>query len=130
MRPVVIHHGGCADGFGAAWVMRRHFGDPIIHAAGYGDPLPATVDGADVYVVDYCFEAPEMAALARRAERVLVLDHHATALDRVTDDYVRVDDYTLGEPRDRCTALLDMNRSGMGIAADVCEDDTWLTRFG
>ena len=33
MRPLCIYHGGCADGFAAAWVVRKAFlGDVEFHA--------------------------------------------------------------------------------------------------
>jgi hypothetical protein len=36
-----IYHGNCADGFGAAWVVRKALGEIDFHGAKYQEPPPA-----------------------------------------------------------------------------------------
>ena len=50
---ICIYHGNCADGFGAAWVVRKALGADIeFHAATYGQPVP-DVTGKNVVIVDF-----------------------------------------------------------------------------
>jgi oligoribonuclease NrnB/cAMP/cGMP phosphodiesterase (DHH superfamily) len=75
-----IYHGGeCLDGFAAAWVVWRKFGDSVkFHAGVYGKPAP-DVTGLNVAIVDFSYKRPEMITLAKSAKNILVLDHHKTA---------------------------------------------------
>ena len=81
MKPdLCIYHGGeCLDGFAAAWVVWRKFGADVQFYPGiYGKPAP-DVTGLNVAIVDFSYKRPEMIALCKNAQRVLVLDHHKTA---------------------------------------------------
>ena len=50
---ICIYHGNCADGFDAAWVVRKALGADIeFHAATYGQPVP-DVTGKNVVIVDF-----------------------------------------------------------------------------
>ena len=45
MKPLVIYHGNCADGFTAAWVANRYFaGEVDLHAGVYQTPPPDVTD--------------------------------------------------------------------------------------
>jgi uncharacterized protein len=52
MQPLCIYHGCCADGFTAAWVVWKFYGEVEFHAATHGESPPA-VDGRELYVVDF-----------------------------------------------------------------------------
>ncbi len=75
-----IYHGGeCLDGFAAAWVVWRKFGDGVkFHAGIYGKPAP-DVTGLNVAIVDFSYKRLEMIELITKAKSILVLDHHKTA---------------------------------------------------
>lgn len=78
-RTICIYHGNCADGFAAAWAVRRALGESVeFHPGVYGAD-PPDVAGADVILVDFSYKRPVLEAMAQRARSVLVLDHHATA---------------------------------------------------
>jgi hypothetical protein len=79
-KPLVIYHANCWDGFCAAWIARRHFGEIETHAAHYGTE-PPDVRGRGVYVLDFSYPRPTMLRLFEEAEHLVVLDHHATARD-------------------------------------------------
>lgn len=116
MRPLVIYHGGCRDGFCAAWVAHRKFADADFHAGYYGQP-PPDVDGRDVFVVDFSYPRPLMDEMFRRAKSLLVLDHHKTAEAAL-----------VGAPY----ATFDMERSGAGMAWDHFfpgEPRPWLVDY-
>jgi oligoribonuclease NrnB/cAMP/cGMP phosphodiesterase (DHH superfamily) len=80
MKPLCIYHGLCADGFTAAWVVWKCFGDGKVdfHAASHGDP-PPEVEGRDVYLVDFSYPRPIMEEMIRRTRKLTVIDHHITA---------------------------------------------------
>ena len=106
MKTLCIYHGNCADGFGAAWVVRRALGEDKVefHAGVYGAP-PPDVTGRDVVLVDFSYKRPVLEAMAAVASSVTVLDHHKTAQDDLTD-IAGVE------------VVFDMNRSGAMIAWD------------
>lgn len=83
-----IWHDGCLDGFGAAWALSQALGEGnvVFYPATYGDPLPADdlMVGRDVYLVDFSYDLAGMTHIARTADRVVVLDHHATAENALT----------------------------------------------
>ena len=81
MKPLVIYHGNCADGVGAAWVFKR-FGDREydFHAGVYQNP-PPDVDGREVYLVDFSYKRAVVEQMRERATRIVLIDHHKTAIE-------------------------------------------------
>lgn len=81
MKPLVIYHGNCADGFGAAWVFKR-FGDREydFHAGVYQNP-PPDVEGREVYLVDFSYKRAVVEQMREKASRIVLIDHHKTAID-------------------------------------------------
>jgi hypothetical protein len=78
MKPLVIYHAGCADGFTAAWVADRALGGAELRAAHYGE-APPDVAGRDVYVLDFSYPRAVLLRMYSEARSILVLDHHKTA---------------------------------------------------
>lgn len=81
MRPAVIYHARCSDGFAAAFAVWLRLGDdadywPLVHA----DTVP-DVTGREVVMVDIAFDLDQMERIARQATRLTLLDHHQTAAD-------------------------------------------------
>lgn len=103
MKPLIIHHAHCADGFTAAWVV-HHFlqGEAELHAASYYEP-PPNVTGRDVFVVDFHYDRETTIAMKHNASSMVVLDHHRTAADAL-------------DGIEGC--FLDMERSGAMMAWD------------
>lgn len=151
MRIVVIYHGNCADGFGAALAARHKFGDAAEYIPGVYQTPPPDVTGARVILVDFSYKRAVMAELAKKAASVLVLDHHKSAADDLGAGRVVPDDHssawvfrmdqTYEGPltwerhlqdamQDQCEGCptsiycyFDMNRSGAGIAWDFFHPD-------
>lgn len=81
MKTLCIYHGNCADGFTAAWAVRKALGETVeFHAGVYNDP-PPDVSRRDVILVDFSYKRDVMVDLAKRANSVLVLDHHKSAIE-------------------------------------------------
>lgn len=104
---ICIYHGNCADGFGAAWVVRKRYAEvelPIFfHAGIYGQP-PPDVAGEDVVMVDFSYKRPVLLDMASRAKKILILDHHKTAEADLIDLPANVE------------SRFDMSRSGAMLA--------------
>ena len=75
-----IYHGNCADGFGAAWVVRKALGDIEFVPGVYQQP-PPDVAGKDVILVDFSYKRPVLGEMARVANSILIIDHHKTAAE-------------------------------------------------
>lgn len=55
MSTICIYHGNCADGFGAAWAVRKALPDCEFHAGIYQN-TPPDVAGRDVVIVDFSYK--------------------------------------------------------------------------
>lgn len=91
MKPLVIYHANCTDGFGAAFAAWLKLGDEAEYLPmEYGDvKTPEDFDmkvslaakGNEVYILDFSFPREVMDALFQHAKRVVWLDHHKTAFE-------------------------------------------------
>jgi oligoribonuclease NrnB/cAMP/cGMP phosphodiesterase (DHH superfamily) len=124
LRPLCIYHGNCADGFGAAWVVRKALaGEVDFHAGVYQNP-PPDVSCRDVILVDFSYKRPVLYQMNSAAKSLLILDHHKTAAEDL-GDFIEPPEWAAwqtihgSEPASlRVAALFDMNRSGAMIAWD------------
>lgn len=105
-----IYHGNCADGFGAAWAVRKRFGETVAFFPGSHGKAPPDCTGHDVLLVDFSYKLPELQQVIEQARSVTILDHHKTA---ETDIQPLLDEGVLqGE--------FDLTRSGAAMAWDWC----------
>ncbi|MDH5784645.1 MAG: DHHA1 domain-containing protein [Chromatiales bacterium] len=108
-QPLIIYHGNCLDGFGAAYAAQRYFLKQSIEAeyfpASHGEDLPECA-AREVYVVDFSYKRPIMKQLCEVAERVIVLDHHISAQEDLAG---------LETEYDNLEIVFDMSRSGAVI---------------
>lgn len=121
MKPLVIYHGDCFDGFTAAWVWRRFQGDADFFRARYGEPPPDVV-GRDVWILDFSYPRAVMASLIWGCKSIVIFDHHKTAraaLAGIVDELAAsTDPASAGELRLTTSIVFDMERSGAGITWD------------
>lgn len=125
-KPICIYHGNCADGFGAAWVVRRAIPDCEFHAGIYQNE-PPDVRGRDVILVDFSYKRPVLEAMARVSASLLIIDHHKTAIDEL-GDLMQVNDlrhFQVNSYQDVCEGVtpswysyFNLERSGAGLAWD------------
>lgn len=78
---ICIYHGNCADGFGAAWVVRKALGDAVEFHPGVYQTPPPDVTGRDVILVDFSYKRPVLDRMAQTARSILILDHHKSAAE-------------------------------------------------
>ncbi len=102
-RTVIFYHGGCNDGFGAAYAAWKKFGDTVEYVPlnRGGEPPYETARDADCYFLDFTYEQPVMDRFVEVAKSVTALDHHegVAAITKSMPNHV-----------------FDSNRSGAGIA--------------
>lgn len=127
-----IYHGGCPDGFAAAWVVSRFnlgqgttpgsAAEVQLIPASYGMDLPTFEERPQaIYVVDFSWPKEQMAKLAQMSDYVMLLDHHQTTLDDIFGPE-GIGTKRMGGMRGASPGefgfVLDMNRSGAAIAWD------------
>lgn len=105
MKPLVIYHGNCADGFSGAWCFWKHFGDEAEYFPGVYQKDPPDVTGRVVYLVDFSYKREVVRAMVHSALKVTLIDHHKTAIEDL-EDLPGLFMYT------------DLNRSGATLAWD------------
>ncbi|MCW5261146.1 phosphoesterase [Verminephrobacter eiseniae] len=109
--PLILYHGrNCPDGFGAALAAWLYYGDSAqylgldhgeIHTV---DDLPP-VQGRAVYILDFSFAPAVLRAIDERAAKLVLLDHHKSAAEKLTGFACR------------CGVLhFDMRKSGARLA--------------
>lgn len=113
---VIIYHKRCPDGFGAAYAAWKKYSDMAEYVpAGYGDPLPENLEGREVFLVDFCYDLPgEIEHLKKITKRLVILDHHESARDKV-----------MSVPEH----VFDAKRSGATIAWSYFHPDTPVPRL-
>lgn len=76
----VVYHINCPDGFGAAWVAWKKFGNKADYFAVSPRALPeADLDKySEIYALDTSFDSEVSARLALNA-RLMTIDHHASS---------------------------------------------------
>lgn len=128
-----IYHGNCADGFTAAWAVRKALGSGVEFYPGVYQQQPPDVKGKHVVMVDFSYKRPVLEEISRQAASVLILDHHATAQDDLagfedlnkyagTLDWDRHLRNVAMDDMENCAGrpytLFDMERSGARLAWD------------
>jgi len=84
MKPLVIYHDSCADGFGAAFAAWLKLGDEAEYfPCQYGERANSFDTqqwyDRDVYILDFSFPKMIMDSIMALAKKVVWLDHHATS---------------------------------------------------
>ena len=111
-RPLILYHGrNCSDGFGAALAAWLFYG-PEVEMRGLDHGEIQSIDdlgevrGRTVYMLDFAFGPELTAALDERAAKLVVLDHHKSAAEKLTGFQCR------------CGGVVhfDMNHSGARLA--------------
>jgi len=118
--PLVLYHARCPDGFAAAlaaWLFYE--GRAEFRGLDHGDvktlaDLPA-LDGRAVYILDFSFAPELMREIEQRAAKLVMLDHHKSAAEKLTGFSCR------------CGVVhFDMDKSGSRLAWEFFQPDRAL----
>ncbi|KVI07732.1 hypothetical protein Ccrd_013921 [Cynara cardunculus var. scolymus] len=108
----VLYHYPCPDGAFAALAAHIYFSTSSVPALFFPNTLPLNQIG-DVYLLDFVGPRGFVKQLSPKVDRVILLDHHKTALEMLVD----------GEFADEnVTTVIDMGRSGATIAYDFFKE--------
>jgi len=109
---LVIYHGACADGFTAAWCMRKLYGGEADYVAGFyqTDP-PADIAGCDIYLVDFSYKRPVVEKMLSVANSVTLIDHHKSAIEDLAG---------LKDIYDNFFPFTSLDKSGARLAWEWC----------
>jgi hypothetical protein len=133
MKPIVLYHASCADGFGAALaVYLRYLNEFEYVAVQYGEPAPDVTD-RHVIIVDFSYKKFELEEMAAKAKSILIIDHHKGAADELKDLPTAYKDndgafweITLQSESPaypKVSVLFDMERSGAMMAWQFFQSD-------
>jgi oligoribonuclease NrnB/cAMP/cGMP phosphodiesterase (DHH superfamily) len=96
MSIVVVYHKDCKDGFGAALVAWKKFGDEASYIpVSYGAEQDSFVDDmaksakhplGELYVLDFSFNVGQLCRLAKIFSKITILDHHDTSRKELMDE--------------------------------------------
>lgn len=105
MKPVIIYHDSCADGFGAAFAAWLKFGKEAIYIpCQHGKGKPSTIDdmcalfdkhavpsgkNVQLFILDFSFDKPVMDWLFDVMGHIVWLDHHKSAFEMWCGKYER-----------------------------------------
>jgi oligoribonuclease NrnB/cAMP/cGMP phosphodiesterase (DHH superfamily) len=84
MNPLVIYHKGCIDGQGAAIAALAKHPNAELFPGVYSE-VPPTVEGREVYLVDFSYPLTVLKEILQTAKHVTIIDHHKTAIDELQD---------------------------------------------
>lgn len=110
---MVVYHGYCTDGFGAAWVASTVLGPmieyvPVTYSKSKTE-LPFDPTGKNIVMVDFSFDLATCQMIKDRAKNFIILDHHKTAEETLSQlDY----------------SYFDMNKSGITLAWEYFRNDS------
>jgi len=81
----ILYHANCSDGFGGAYVAWRKFGKraayfPVEHQA-----PPPKIEGAEIFMIDFCYSAEILKELKSQNKSIVVLDHHISAFPEMKE---------------------------------------------
>lgn len=110
-----VYHGGCMNGFTAAFLVWQQFPDITFVPAYHGKLPDIDPSGRNIIMVDF---APKLADMAfwRRAKQLVIIDHHKSAEEDLKDvPRFLLNEVPMNEP---ISAFFNMDYSGAGL--------TWL----
>lgn len=120
MKPLIVFHFPCLDGFTSAWVAKNYFDSRglqegyELYPATYGND-PPDVTGKFVYMIDFSYKRPVMQELLKTAGMIIHLDHHQSSIQ----DLEGLEQ----EFPDNYRPKFDIGRSGAGLAWDYFNFD-------
>ncbi len=137
-QPLILYHGrNCPDGFAAAlaaWLFYE--GKAEMLGLDHGDiksvtDLPA-LEGRAVYILDFSFDADILRGIEERAAKLVMLDHHKSAAEKLTGFACRcgVVHFDMSKSGARLAwEFFQPNRAVPDLVRFVEDRDIWVWQF-
>lgn len=107
---VVIYHADCVDGFTAAWIAHRYFGETADYLPyKYGEDPPEFHGNEKVYILDFSFPRKVLLKMKEEVTALHICDHHKSAeeeLRSLADSNFGSPVHSLHFDMDKCGARL------------------------
>src|SRR5262245_33659453 len=120
-----IYHFPCHDGFASYVIARRRWPDLLPIPKNYGQELPPLdwTEGKNILIADFSLPPDKLKAL--KAQSIVILDHHKTAMKDLEQLFVTTAsaddlDHDLKNADWHIVANFDMKRSGVRMTWDFC----------
>ncbi len=114
MKPILLYHGDCPDGFGAAFAFWLKYGDsmeyrPVFHKKEPFKGLPKSIfRNREVWMLDIALEREDTLKVEKLAKKYKVIDHHISNQENLGD---------------LACCYFDMDHSGAILAWNECFPD-------
>lgn len=120
---ICIYHSPCDDGFACSYIMRQKLGPIEIHKGNYSvKDVKIDFKNKEVYLADFSYSREKTIEIAKLAKKVIILDHHKTAIDRLKGLDKEFDNIELVFSEDN-------SQSGVGVTWDYFFPGRGLPRF-
>lgn len=123
-----VYHGGCFDGFTAAWVFNKFFQPglndaPVEYVPAFYGQDPPDCKGKEVWLVDFSYPRDVMIEkIIKPSTRTIIMDHHKTAEAALAGILPELREKHRLQ-RDGDKVIFDMSRCGSGILYDELETE-------
>lgn len=108
MRPLILYHNNCSDGFCAAWVAHKIYPNGEFIAVNYGQNPPIVKDRF-VLILDFSYKSQVLFDMVKDASKIIILDHHKTSQEDLSG-FEQMSYNLLGERK--CEVTFNMIKSG------------------
>lgn len=129
----VLYHGSCYDGFGSAYAAWKKFGDSAKYIpVSYGKSIIENYDfqkNDEVYILDFSIPNDEFDDIADKVGKLVLLDHHKTALERFIDPLPVPDDGIYEFKNENVYVLFDMDKSGALLSWEYFNPERYVPYF-
>ena len=134
MKPLVIYHANCTDGFGAAfaaWLKLGYGAEylPMEYGKNFLTEYAGSTINREIYILDFSLPKAVMDWLFGHAKRVVWLDHHKSAFEMWCGKSPDLFFTTHKEQDESKTILLDDCRSGAMLAWKYFHPSTEVPRL-
>ena len=86
MKPVLIYHADCPDGFGSRFAFWLKYRDEMEYIpAAHGRPTPENLEGRDIIFADFSYKPEILLDIRKKAKSLKIIDHHVSAYNSIID---------------------------------------------
>jgi oligoribonuclease NrnB/cAMP/cGMP phosphodiesterase (DHH superfamily) len=120
LKPVLIYHADCPDGFGSRFAFWMKYRDEMEYIpAAHGRPIPENLEGRDIVFADFSYKPNILLDIRKKAKSLKIIDHHVSAHNLIKNlGSMAYDEY-----------VYDINRSGASLCWSYLFPDKKVPHF-